>query len=83
MSKMTRKIISLSEDDKRWLESYGRRHRISGAEVVRRAIAEYRRVKTENNLKAVLRDTSGTWTSIAGDTRDHVDALRKEWDSNP
>ncbi len=77
---MTRTIISIPEDEKRWLESYGRRHRISSAEVVRRAIREYRQMKADKSLAGVLRETAGTWTSIKGDSRDYIDAMRKEWE---
>ena len=80
MARMTRTIISLPEEEKEWLESYGKRHRISSAEVVRRAIKEFRGKMPERSLRAVLKETAGTWTSIHGDSRDHVDSLRKEWD---
>jgi len=77
---MTRTIISIPEDEKAWLARYSRRHRISSAEVVRRAIREFRRKKSEKNLTAVLRETAGTWTFLKGDSRDHVAALRREWE---
>jgi len=80
MAAMTRTIVSIPEDEKKWLESYSRRHRISSAEVVRRAIREYRLKKSQKGLAGVLRETAGSWTSVKGDTRDHVDALRKEWE---
>ncbi len=80
MVRMTRTIISIPEDEKAWLDNYGRRHRISSAEVIRRAIREFRRKKTEKGLAAVLRETAGTWTSLKDDSRVHVDALRKEWE---
>ncbi len=80
MPKMTRTIISLPEEEKKWLESYGRRHRISSAEVIRRAIREFRAGKPARSLKAVLEETAGAWTSIRGDSRDHVEGLRKEWE---
>lgn len=80
MARMTRTIISIPEDEKAWLDSYSRRHRISSAEVIRRAIREFRRKKSEKNLAAVLRETSGAWASLKIDSRDHVDALRKEWE---
>ena len=80
MARMTRTIISIPEDDKKWLESYGRRHEISSAEVVRRAIREFRRKKPEKSLAAVLRETAGAWTSIKGDSRDYIDVMRKEWE---
>ena len=80
MARMTRTIISIPEDEKTWLDGYSRGHRISSAEVIRRAIREFRRKKTEKSLAAVLRETAGTWTSLEGDSRDHVTALRREWE---
>jgi len=77
---MTRTIVSIPEDEKKWLESYSRRRRISSAEVVRRAIREYRRKESQKSLAGILSETAGTWTSVKGDTRDYVDALRKEWE---
>jgi hypothetical protein len=80
MAAMTRTILSIPEDEKKWLESYGRRHRISSAEVVRRAIREYRLKDSQKGLAGVLKETAGTWTSLKGETQDHVDALRDEWE---
>ncbi len=77
---MTRMIISIPVDEKEWLESYGRRRRISGAEVIRRAIKEYRAKESQKSLAGVLRETAGTWTSVKGDTRDEIAALRDEWE---
>ena len=79
MARMTRTIISILEEEKRWLESYGRQQRISSAEVIRRAIREYRQMKADKSFASVLRETAGTWTSVKGDSRDHVEALRREW----
>ena len=79
MARMTRTIISIPEDEKAWLEGYSRRHRISNAEVIRRALREFRRTKSEKGLAAVLRKTTGTLTSLKEDSRDHVEGLRKDW----
>lgn len=80
MAVMTRTIVSIPEDEKKWLESQSRRLRISSAEIIRRAIREYRLKESKKSLAGVLRETAGTWTSVKGDTRDHVEALRKEWE---
>jgi len=80
MAAMTRTIVSIPEDEKRWLESRSRRLRVSSAELIRRAIRDYRLKESGKTLAKVLRETAGTWTSIKGDTRAHVDALREEWD---
>lgn len=78
---MTRTILSIPQDEKAWVDRYSRRHRISSAEVVRRAIREFKRIKSEKGLAVVLRETAGTWTSPKGDSRNLVDSLRKQWDS--
>jgi Ribbon-helix-helix protein, copG family len=80
MARMTRTIISISEDEKKWLEAHGRRRGVSSAEVVRRAIREYREKESQTSLPGVLRETAGTWTSIKGDTVEHVRRLRREWE---
>jgi hypothetical protein len=80
MAAMTRTIVSIPEDEKKWLESQGRRLRISSAEIIRRAIREYRLKESKRSLAGVLRETAGRWTSVKGDTRDYVDALRREWE---
>ena len=80
---MTRTIISLPEEDKKWLDSYAGRQRISSAEVIRRAISEYRANRSQKDLGKVLRETAGAWSSVSGDSRDHVDALRQEWERKP
>ncbi len=80
MARMTRTIISIPEDEKKWLDAYGKRHRISSAEVVRLAVREFRRMKADKSLARVLRETAGTWKSVRGETGEHVDNLRAEWD---
>lgn len=80
MAAMTRTIVSIPDDEKKWLESQSRRLRVSSAEIIRRAIREYRLKESKKSLAGVLRETAGTWTSVKGDARDHVDALRKEWE---
>lgn len=44
MARMTRTIISIPGDEKKWLGGYGRRHRMSSAEVVRKAVREFRAI---------------------------------------
>ncbi len=80
MARMTRTIISIQEDEKKWLESYGRRRGISSAEVVRRAIREYRRRESQASLSDVVRATAGTCASIKGDSAEHIRRLRREWE---
>ncbi len=47
MARMTRTIISIPVDTKKWLEGYGKRRKISAAEVVRLAIETFRQAGPE------------------------------------
>lgn len=77
---MIRTIISISTKEKNWLDAYSRRHGLSSAEIVRRAIEQYRRqVGEAGSLQRVLRETSGVWTSIRGDSQAYVDKQRAGW----
>jgi hypothetical protein len=58
---MTRTIISIPVDEKRWLDGFGKRHRISSAEVVRKAVREFREAQGE------ARRGAGTGTEIRRD----------------
>lgn len=57
MARMTRTIISIPAEEKRWLESHGKRLKISSAEVVRKAVREYRDMHGNCSLAGVLQDT--------------------------
>ena len=80
MTRMTRTIISIPVDEKKWLDGFGKRHRMSSAEVVRRALKEYRQLKADRSLTGVLQETAGTWTSIEGNSQEYIDTMRAEWD---
>jgi len=80
---MVRSIISLPEDDKRWLDQYGRKHRLPAAEVIRRAVKLYRRQVSEGGYDRVIRETSGAWKSVKTDGREYVEAARDEWEKIP
>ena len=77
---MIRSIISITRDDKDWLDRYGRRNRVSSAELVRRAIKEYRTRVERRDLQAVIRETAGSWKSVKGDSQKLVNGMRKEWE---
>lgn len=77
---MIRSIISITRDDKEWLDCYGRRHKLSSAELVRRAIKEYRARVERRNLQTVIRETAGSWKSVKGDSQKLVNGMRKEWE---
>jgi hypothetical protein len=79
-SMVTRTIVTIPMDDKKWLESYSHRRGVSSAEIIRLAIKEYRGKVSQGGLQRVLRETAGKWTSLSGDSQEHVDALRTEWE---
>ena len=76
----TRTIVTLDMDDKAWLDRYSRRHRVSAAEVVRRALRSYRDQSRPSSLAAVVRDTRGAWAPRGEDAQERVDRLRDEWE---
>ncbi len=76
----TRTIITISADDKKWLESYSRRQGVSSAEIIRLAIREYRGKLSQRGLQCVVQETAGKWKSLSGDSQEYVDALRSEWE---
>ncbi len=79
---MTRTIISISDEDKKWLENYSRTHRQSAAETIRCAIKQYQLSVKKNEGKRILRNTAGIWKDKNVDGLDYVETLRNEWDSD-
>ena len=75
--------MTIPKDDKKWLESHSRRTRLSSAEIIRRAIGDYRRRVSKGSLKRVLHETAGKWRSLEQDGQDYVDGLRTEWEPLP
>ena len=74
MARMTRTIISIPTDTKKWLESYGKRHKISSAEAVRRALGEFRRIEAGGNL---IREDRSVYGSPGSPEITDVGELRK------
>jgi len=81
MARMTRTIISIPGDEKRWLDAYGKRHRISSAEAVRRAIREFRGRKEpagdRANVKAVQEDRAAYGSPLPPDLTDMAELRRR------
>ena len=78
---MPRTIISLSDEDKVWLDRQARTERVPMTELVRRAVREYReRCHTvgPSRLQELLGRTSGCW--MHGDGLSYQDAARDEWE---
>ena len=77
---MPRTIISLSDEDKSWLDQRSRAERVPMTELVRQAVREYRErydAGGPSRLHELLGRTRGCWTH--GDGLRYQDAARDEW----
>ncbi len=74
---MTRTVISLDPQDKRWLDEEARRTGKSMTEVVRMAIRSLREQR-EKSFDDLLQQTSGTWRE--GDGLAYQRRVRSEWE---
>jgi hypothetical protein len=75
-----RTVVSLEEDDKRWLDERAKQEGVPMTELVRRAV---RRLRAEEGspsgrLGRLLKQTRGIWKR--GDGLRYQIALRREWD---
>ncbi|MEE8621565.1 MAG: hypothetical protein V3W52_04510 [Syntrophobacteria bacterium] len=75
-----RTIITLSEEDKQWLESYSRAHQISLAEAIRQGIRRLKDAELEKTYRTIVQNTRGIWKE--GDGLKYQRKLRSEWDSS-
>lgn len=76
---MIRTIISLDEDDKKWLEERAAAEDIPMTEVVRRALHLMQELerREDPDIDQLLERTRGLWTSEDG--LDYQRRLRDEW----
>ena len=72
-----RTIITLSEEDKAWLDRYSRLHRVSIAQVIRSGIHELKDREYERTYTALLQSTKGVWKR--GDGLSYQRKVRSEW----
>ena len=78
---MPRTIISLSVEDKAWLDLQAKEERVPMTEIVRRAVREYRarsEGRTRMPLTELLERTRGCWRS--GDGLDYQNNVRDGWE---
>jgi 6-phosphogluconate dehydrogenase len=75
-----RTIITLSEEDKQWLESYSRAHQVSLAEAIRQGIRRLKDAELEKTYRTIVQNTRGIWKE--GDGLKYQRKLRSEWDSS-
>jgi hypothetical protein len=74
-----RTIITLSEEDKQWLESYSSLHHMSVAEAVRRGIRKLKEAEYSENYQTLVLNSKGLWKK--GDGFAYQKQIRTEWDS--
>ncbi len=72
-----RTIITLSEEDKRWLESYSSAHQISVAEAIRQGIRRLKDSEFKDTYQSHVKNTRGIWKK--GDGLKYQKKIRSEW----
>ena len=73
-----RTIITLSEEDKMWLEGYSKAFNISVAEVIRRGIKSLREAHKSEPYHQLVEKTRGIWKE--GDGLKYQMDMRSEWE---
>jgi hypothetical protein len=75
--KNTRTIITISEQEKRWLATYSGLHGVSLAEAVRRGIACLKTAEGHNAYCKLVQNTAGIWKQ--DDALTYQKEIRSEW----
>jgi hypothetical protein len=75
--KNTRTIITISEQEKRWLATYSGLHGVSLAEAIRRGIACLKSAEGDNTYCKLVQNTTGIWKQ--GDALTYQNVIRSEW----
>jgi hypothetical protein len=78
---MVRTVISLTEDDKAWLDRRAHEDGVTMTEIVRRSVRFYRSIcdPEDADFSSLLDRTAGTWKQ--GDALEHQRRARAEWES--
>ena len=74
-----RTIITISEEDKQWLEHYSSLHRVSMAEAIRQGIRKLKEAELMENYQTIVKNTRGLWKK--GDGLAYQKKIRTEWNS--
>ena len=75
-----RTIITLSEEDKLWLESYSSVHGVSIAEAIRQGIRRLKETERQETYRALVDSTRSIWDK--GDGLTYQRKTRSEWHSS-
>jgi len=73
---MTRTVVAIDNDIKRWIDIKAAQEGVPMTELVRRALRQYRE-REEQSIDKLLDETSGIWTT--GDGLEYQQGLRDEW----
>jgi hypothetical protein len=73
----SRTIITLPEEDKKWLQSYSRAHDISLAEAVRQGVQKLRVAEQQELYRSLVANTKGIWKK--GNGLKYQESIRSEW----
>ena len=74
-----RTIITLSEEDKQWLESYSNVHQVSLAEAIRQGIRRLKDAELQETYRVLVKSTKGLWKK--GDGLKYQRKIRSGWHS--
>jgi hypothetical protein len=74
-----RTIITLSQEDQRWLESYRNLHDISVAEAIRQGIRKSKEMALYENYQALVKNSKNLWKK--GNGLDYQKKIRSECNS--
>jgi hypothetical protein len=74
-----RTILTISEEDKNWLESDSSLHKVSVAEAIRQGIRKLREAEFHENYHALVKNTKGILKN--GNGLAYQEKIRNEWDS--
>jgi len=74
-----RTIITLSEEDKMWLEGYSKALNVSVAEVIRQGIKRLRETHELEAYHKLVENTRGIWKE--GDGLKYQMDIRSEWET--
>jgi hypothetical protein len=77
--KSSRTIITISEQEKKWLSAYSGLHGVSLAEAVRRGIACLKAAEGVEAYRQIVQRSRGVWKR--GDALRYQEEIRSEWDN--
>jgi hypothetical protein len=70
-------IITLSEEERLWVDGYSQAHKISVAEAVRQGLDTLRRQAGSTVYQGLVKKTRGLWGQ--GDGLSYQQEIRSEW----